>query len=60
MALTKAHRGVEGEHRAAAWRIMLEHIPQDQRNAVVQAMEEALERWSAFRDDVAAACGVVP
>ncbi len=60
MALTKAHRGVEGEHRAAAWRIMLEHIPADQRERVVTAMERALWAWLAFRDDVAMACGAVP
>src|SRR5688572_24966663 len=26
LALTKAHRAVEGEHRQAAWRVLLEHI----------------------------------
>ena len=27
LALTKAHRSVEGEHRKAAWRVMLNHLP---------------------------------
>ncbi|MBA3460378.1 MAG: iron-containing redox enzyme family protein [Deltaproteobacteria bacterium] len=27
LALTKAHRKVEGSHRAAAWRILLDHVP---------------------------------
>ena len=27
LALTKAHRRVEGSHRAAAWRIILDHVP---------------------------------
>ena len=27
LALTKAHRQVEGEHRAAAWRVLLDHVP---------------------------------
>lgn len=59
LALTKAHRQVEGGHRAAAWRIILDHIGQSARPRVVQAMEEALERWLAYRDDVAEACGLV-
>lgn len=60
LALTKAHRAVEGEHRAAAWRVMLDHIPADRRAAVVDAMENTLKLWLAYRDDVAAACGVQP
>lgn len=58
LALTKAHRGVEGEHRRAAWRVMLDHVPESERARVVATMEEALERWLAYRDDVAEACGV--
>lgn len=58
LALTKAHRGVEGDHRAAAWRMILTAIDPAERTRVVHAMEEALERWLAYRDDVAAACGV--
>ena len=27
LALTKAHRSVEGSHRAAAWRMILDHVP---------------------------------
>ncbi|TPV96400.1 MAG: iron-containing redox enzyme family protein [Myxococcales bacterium FL481] len=56
LALTKAHRQVEGEHRAAAWRIVLHHVPVDQRETVVDAMERSLEAWSAYRDAIAAAC----
>jgi pyrroloquinoline-quinone synthase len=59
LALTRAHRGVEGAHRSAAWHVMLEHVPAEDRDAVVPAMAEALERWLAYRDDVAAACGLV-
>lgn len=58
LALTKAHRGVEGDHRAAAWRVMLDHVPAEQREPVVAAMERALTTWLAYRDDVAAACGL--
>ena len=58
LALTKAHRSVEGEHRKAAWRVMLDHLPADDREDVVQAMAEAVEAWRAYRDEVAEACGI--
>jgi pyrroloquinoline quinone (PQQ) biosynthesis protein C len=58
LALTKAHRKVEGSHRAAAWRILLDHVGAAARPAVVAAMEEVLAAWLAYRDGVAAACGV--
>jgi pyrroloquinoline-quinone synthase len=58
LALTKAHRRVEGSHRAAAWRALLGHVSADKRESVVQTMEEALKAWLAYRDDVANACGV--
>jgi hypothetical protein len=58
LALTKAHRRIEGSHRAAAWRVVLGHVPMPQRERVVDAMERALGAWLAYRDDVAAACGV--
>ncbi len=58
LQLTKAHRAVEGEHRAAAWRVMLEHVSVAQQPAVIAAMEAALEFWLGYRDGVAAACGL--
>jgi pyrroloquinoline quinone (PQQ) biosynthesis protein C len=58
LALTRAHRQVEGQHRASAWRVILEHVTEASRPAVVDAMQEALGRWLAYRDDVASACGV--
>ncbi len=58
LALTKAHRRVEGNHRAAAWRSALDHIEAGERLSVVAAMEEALMRWLAYRDGVARACGL--
>jgi pyrroloquinoline-quinone synthase len=60
LALTKAHRSVEGDHRRAAWRIVTEHVPKPARGRVVAAMNEALTRWRDYRDEVAAACGLVP
>jgi pyrroloquinoline-quinone synthase len=58
LALTQAHRQVEGDHRRAAWEVMLEHIGPNARAGVLVAMTEALERWLAYRDDVARACGL--
>jgi Iron-containing redox enzyme len=58
LALTKAHRGVEGSHRAAAWRIVLDHIPASEHAGVLTAMETVLAAWLAYRDEVAAACGL--
>lgn len=58
LALTRAHRSIEGEHRQAAWRVILDHVPETERTAVVEAMRVTLERWQAYRDDVARACGL--
>jgi pyrroloquinoline-quinone synthase len=58
LALTKAHRRVEGSHRAAAWRILLDHVPQAERAGVIAAMDRTLGAWLAYRDDVATACGL--
>ncbi len=58
LALTRAHRVVEGEHRAAAWRVVLDHTEPADRPAVIAAMREVLAGWQAYRDEVAAACGV--
>jgi len=58
LALTKAHRQVEGHHRAAAWRMVLDHVPVVARPGVVAAMEETLRGWLDYRDGVAVACGL--
>lgn len=58
LALTRAHRAVEGEHRSSAWRIVLEHVAPEERPAVVAAMRRALELWLGYRDDVALASGL--
>jgi hypothetical protein len=50
---------VEGDHRRAAWRVVLEHVATADHPAVLSSMEGALECWLAYRDDVAAACGLV-
>ena len=58
MELARAHRKVEGEHRSAAWRILLDHIAVEQRAHVVSAMEHTLGSWLRYRDAVARACGL--
>lgn len=58
LALTRAHREVEGDHRVAAWRMVLDHVPAADRPAVLAAMEEVLAAWHRYRDAVARACGV--
>lgn len=58
LALTKAHRSVEGNHRRSAWRIVLDHVPPIARSSVASAMHETRVAWQKYRDDVALACGL--
>jgi hypothetical protein len=58
LALTKAHRSVEGDHRQAAWRIVVDHVPAAARDAVLTAMKDVLGAWRRYRDEVATACGL--
>lgn len=58
LALTKAHRKVEGDHRASAWRMILQHVPSSAYADVLRHMEAALQGWLGYRDDVATACGL--
>jgi pyrroloquinoline-quinone synthase len=58
LALTKAHRQVEGQHRLAAWNAILENVAPMRRGAVVRTMADALDLWLRFRDEVAEACGL--
>jgi Iron-containing redox enzyme len=58
LALTKAHRQVERDHRLAAWSAILDHVDAKRRPIVVASMRRALSRWLAYRDQVAVACGI--
>lgn len=58
LELTKVHRAVEGDHRAAAWRMVVGHIEEARRPVVVEAMQHTLAAWLRYRDGVAGACGV--
>jgi hypothetical protein len=58
LALTKAHRAVEGEHRQGAWRVLLDFVPAEERSTVAEAIERCVALWLLYRDDVALACGL--
>lgn len=62
MQLVRAHRQVEGGHRDDAWEMVLAHAPREreQQEAVVRAMEQALDAWLAYRDGVVRAMGIRP
>jgi pyrroloquinoline quinone (PQQ) biosynthesis protein C len=60
LALTRAHRQVEGNHRASAWQAILDFVVPMRRGAILRAMEEALRSWSLYRDEVALVCGLKP
>jgi len=56
--LVRVHKKVEGHHRIDAWRMVLENVGPAEEPLVEESMREALRRWQAYRDDVAAACGI--
>jgi len=58
LALTKAHRQVEGSHRQAAWSCVLDHTDPGQHEAVVDALAQVVDAWKLYRDGVAEACGL--
>jgi pyrroloquinoline quinone (PQQ) biosynthesis protein C len=58
LELQRVHKKVEGGHRLDAWKMVLDHTPAPLEDHIVQMVEKALERWLAYRDDVARACGI--
>ena len=60
MRLTRAHAKVEGGHREDAWTMVLAQAPEgtEAAKAVVQACEDALAAWLAYRDGVAERMGL--
>jgi pyrroloquinoline-quinone synthase len=58
LALTKVHREVEGDHRQAAWRSVLDHVPPAAYDTVIAAMHDTRNAWHHYRDGIAHACGV--
>jgi hypothetical protein len=59
LALTRAHRGVEGHHRSAAWDMMLNDVGVHARATAIDATKSVLEAWLRYRDEIAEACGIV-
>lgn len=59
LKLKRAHAKVEGGHRQAAWRMVLEHAGETSvQRECTQALERSLELWLAYRDAVAGAAGI--
>jgi hypothetical protein len=61
MKLTRAHGAVEGGHRKDAWRIVLDHVPEEDEplvRTVTQTCERALWAWHRYRDGVAERMGL--
>lgn len=60
MELTRAHAEVEGGHREDAWSMVMAHAPDGsaEGRAVVDACEQALSLWHAYRDGVAERMGL--
>jgi pyrroloquinoline-quinone synthase len=61
MKLTRAHGAVEGGHRKDAWRIVLDHVREDDEalvRTVTQTCERALWAWHRYRDGVAERMGL--
>ncbi len=60
LALTRAHRMVDDDHRATTWRAVLDSLPPSSYGEVICALLEALDHWHDYRDEVANACGLSP
>lgn len=58
LALTKAHRVAELDHRRAAWHVVVDLAEQKAREQVVSSMREVLIAWQGYRDQVATVCGI--
>jgi pyrroloquinoline-quinone synthase len=58
LELVRVHKRVEGGHRKDAWDMVLENLGPSDERAVEAALARALELWLAYRDGVAAACGI--
>lgn len=58
LALTKAHRAIEGDHRKSAWHCVLSFTEPGAYGQVLSAMHECLAAWLLYRDEVAFACGL--
>ena len=60
LELVRVHKLVEGGHRSDAWEAVLDYVRPGEEELVIAAMQQSLDLWLAFRDGVAAACGIPP
>jgi pyrroloquinoline quinone (PQQ) biosynthesis protein C len=58
LELQRVHKLVEGGHRRDAWNAVLGNVRPEQEGEVERALQRALSLWLAYRDGVAAACGI--
>jgi len=58
LELKGVHKLVEGGHRKDAWDAVLGNVEPAQEPHLEKMMESALRLWLAYRDEVAAACGI--
>lgn len=58
MDLIRAHHLVEGSHRKSAWETVLNSIPKNLEDHVVETMQKALDLWLLFRDGVCLEMGL--
>jgi pyrroloquinoline quinone (PQQ) biosynthesis protein C len=58
LALVRVHKLVEGGHRSDAWEAVLDYVRPDQVELLVAEVQRSLDLWLAYRDGVAAACGI--
>lgn len=58
LELQRVHKLVEGGHRKDAWDAVLGNVEPAQEPHLEKMMETALRLWLAYRDEVAAACGI--
>jgi len=59
--LVRAHHHIEGSHRLAAWRMVLDHAKDARiQKEIYQSLSKSLQLWLSYRDDVALACQLNP
>ncbi len=61
MDLIRAHHSIEGSHRIAAWKMVLDHAKTPTQHQKVRgAVAQSLKLWLAYRDGVARASKLKP
>jgi len=59
LGLVKAHHEVEGGHRLAAWKMVLDYAQTVKiQKEIYQAVFKSLQLWLSYRDEIALDCGL--